>query len=193
VGGLIVALIFSYITAIGFQLVPRLQSFIMPYAIALKSIPIVAIAPLLVLWFGNGLEGKIVLASLICFFPILVGLSDGMQSVPKDLHHLANVWSTSKVRTLYILEIPYAAPYLFSALKVAAPLAMVGAIVAEFSGADKGLGHAILVAAYRADTTLLFAGIILVSMLGLILFSVVAIIERICLRAMRVQRVFRPI
>lgn len=112
-----------------------------------------------------------------------------MRSLPRELHYRASVWSTGKYRTLNLLELPYAIPYLFSALKVSAPLAVVGAVVAEFSGADKGLGHAILIAAYRADTTLMFGGIILVSLLGVSLYSLVATLETACLRGMRVQRV----
>jgi NitT/TauT family transport system permease protein len=191
VAGLAIGLIISIITVVAFRLVRRLESLIMPYAIALKSIPIVAIGPLLVIWLGNGFAGKIVLAALICFFPLLIGLSDGMKSLPRELVFLAAVWSKSKVRTLWLLEFPFAIPYLFSALKIAAPLATVGAVVAEFSGADKGLGHATLVAAYRADTVLLFASVILVSLLGIGLYSIVAGIEKLYLKSMRVQRVLR--
>lgn len=189
--GLAIALTISFTTAVSFQLIPRLENLVMPYAIALKSVPIVAIAPLLVLWFGNGLTGKIVLAASICFFPLLIGLADGMKSLPRELSFLSAVWSKRKLRTLYLLELPYAVPYLFSALKVAAPLATVGAVVAEFSGANKGLGHATLVAAYHADTTLLFASVILISVLGIALYSTVVAVEKICLKSMRVQRVFR--
>jgi len=189
--GLAIALAISFITAVSFQLIPRLENLVMPYAIALKSVPIVAIAPLLVLWFGNGLAGKIVLAASICFFPLLIGLSDGMKSLPRELYFLSVVWSKRKMRTLYLLELPYSVPFLFSALKVAAPLATVGAVVAEFSGADKGLGHATLVAAYHADTVLLFSSVILISLLGIALYSTVAAVEKICLKSMRVQRVLR--
>jgi NitT/TauT family transport system permease protein len=188
-GGLLLALIATFAMALTFQIVPKTETIVMPYAIALKSVPIVAMAPLLVLWFGNGMSGKIVLAALICFFPLLIGLSDGLKSLPSELRFLAAVWSTGRGRTLWLLEMPYAVPYLFSAMKVSAPLAVVGAVVAEFSGADKGLGHTTLIAAYRTDTTLLFASIVLVSFLGLACYMIVAVLERVCLSKLRVQRV----
>ena len=180
-GGLVIGLLMSFVFAILLHLVPKMQGIAMPYAIALKSTPIVAIAPLLVIWLGNGLAGKVVLAALICFFPLLVGLLDGMGSLPKEMHLLAAVWSNSRVRTLVLLELPYAVPYLFSALKVAAPLATVGAVVAEFSGADQGVGHDALIAAYRTDTALLFASVLLISAIGISFYSAVAVLERACL------------
>lgn len=187
--GLLLAISVSFLAAVLFRFFPTLEKLGMPYAISIKSVPIVAIAPLLVLWFGNGLIGKIILAALICFFPILIGLTDGFKSLPLELRYLAEVWSKWRGRTFWLIEFPYAIPYLFSALKVAAPLATVGAVVAEFSGADRGLGHAVLIAAYRADTRLLFAGIICIALLGLVFFWSVAALEKRCLQEMRMSRV----
>ncbi|MBZ0158937.1 MAG: ABC transporter permease [bacterium] len=188
-GGLVVALCISFLASVMFYFNPSLERLGMPYAIAIKSIPVVAMAPLLVLWFGNGMVGKVVLAALICFFPLLVGLSDGFKSLPRELRYLAAVWSQDRGPTFRLLSLPFSVPYLFSALKVAAPLATVGAVVAEFSGADRGLGHAILIAAYRADAELLFAGIIGASLIGLGLFAIVGCLETRFLRKMRIGRV----
>ncbi len=161
----------------------------MAYAVAMKSIPVVAIAPLMVVWFGNGMISKVILAALICFFPMLVGFRDGLSKLPNDLQQLTTVWPTKKTRKFLLLEVPFCIPYVLSALKVAAPLSVVGAVVAEFSGSDKGIGHSIIVAAYRADTTSLFAGIILVSLIGIGFYALSRSLENSLLQTLRMKEV----
>ena len=181
------ALVASSLLAVLFRIFPVTEKYLMPYAIAMKSVPIVAVAPLFTMWFGTGLLGKVVLSSLICFFPTLVGLLDGMKSVPPDLNRLMKIWSTSRHRGVFLMELPFGAPYFLSSLKTAAPLAVVGAIVAEFLGADRGIGHAILVASYHTDIELVFAGIILASALGLLFFWLARLVESFVLVKLRVQ------
>ena len=156
----------AFLAALLFQAYSFGRTAIMPWAVVLKSIPIVAIAPLLVLWIGNGLGSKIILVSLVCFFPLLVALDDGLCNLPKGIADLCTVTGARASRTLLLVKIPYALVQFFSGLKVAAPLAVVGAIVSEYSGATAGLGHRILLSAYRADASGLIANTIVCSVVG---------------------------
>ena len=149
-----------------------------PYAIALKTIPIIAIAPLLILWFGNGIPAKVVMAALICFFPVIVNTTKGLQSVSPAALDLFHSMSANNWQILWKLRFPMALPYIFSALKISATLAVIGAIVGEMSGANVGLGYAILMASYQIDTNMLFAAIVLASLGGIGFFGLIALIEK---------------
>ena len=149
-----------------------------PYAIALKTIPIIAIAPLLILWFGNGIPAKIVMAALICFFPVIVNTTKGLQSVSPAALDLFGSLSASRWQVLWKLRFPMALPYIFSALKISATLAVIGAIVGEMAGANIGLGYTILIASYYIETNMLFAAIVLASLVGVAFFGLVALIEK---------------
>ncbi|TET21449.1 MAG: ABC transporter permease [Candidatus Stahlbacteria bacterium] len=149
-----------------------------PYAIALKTIPIIAIAPLLILWFGNGIPAKVVMAALICFFPVIVNTTKGLQSVSPAALDLFGSLSASRWQVLWKLRFPMALPYIFSALKISATLAVIGAIVGEMAGANIGLGYTILIASYYIDTNMLFAAIVLASLVGVAFFGLVALIEK---------------
>ncbi|PIT02756.1 hypothetical protein TSA1_19865 [Bradyrhizobium nitroreducens] len=186
--GLVLATAFSLTLALAFYFSWPIEDVLMPYAVALKSIPVVAMAPLLVIWTGNGIVGKIVLASIVSFFPLLIGFRDGLHSKPIELDHVAQVWAKSKLRVLLNIDLPLSIPSALSALKIAAPLSLVGAVVAEFSGANSGLGHVVIIAAYRADVALLFAGVIVVSLLGILMFQVAVAAEVATLKAMRMSR-----
>ncbi|MCP9625971.1 ABC transporter permease subunit [Rhodopseudomonas palustris] len=187
--GLLLAALVGFILALSFYFFDAVERALMPYAVALKSVPIVAISPLLVVWTGNGLPGKVILAAIVSFFPLLIGFRDGLRSKPTELHQVAQVWSTAKFRTLLHIDLPLCLPYALSAFKVAAPLSLVGAIVAEFSGANLGLGHLVIVAAYRADIALLFGAILIVSFLGILLFKFSLLVEATALASMRMSRV----
>ncbi len=149
-----------------------------PYAIALKTIPIVAIAPLLILWFGNGIPAKVVMAALICFFPAIVNTTIGLKSVSPAALDLFGSLSASRWQILWKLRFPMALPYIFSALKIASTLAVIGAIVGEMSGANVGLGYTLLMASYHFNTNMLFAAIVLASFGGITFFGLVALLEK---------------
>ncbi len=150
-----------------------------PYAIALKNIPVVALAPLLVVWFGNGIFPKVLVAAIICFFPVVVNTVKGLRSVDEEAFDLLDSLAASRLQVFTKLRVPVSLPYLFAALRVAATLAVIGAIVGEFAGADRGLGFFIMISSHRLETVDMFVGIVLSSLLGIGMFYSVVVLERI--------------
>jgi len=176
--GLILGSGLAIILSISFLYVPILEEIAYPYAVAVKAVPVVAISPLLILWFGNGLFSKVIMAALICFFPVLVNATTGLRQISSEALNLFQTLSASRTQILIHLRIPSSAPYLFSSLKVGSTLSVVGAIVAELAGADKGIGFVLMVAALQLDTTLLFSALIFISLFGVSLFWALALLER---------------
>lgn len=170
------ALAFIVATVFTFSLVAQRSAY--PYMVALQSIPIVALAPLITLWFGDGLASKVTMAALITFFPMVVNATVGLRSVDRRALDLMQVLKATRWQVLRKLRIPAALPYVASALKISAPLAVVGAIVAEIAGATSGIGYLILVAAYRVQTSLMFACILFASVAGLVFFALAMAVER---------------
>lgn len=168
--GFLVANVISISIAIVIFRIRRAESVIMPIAVTLETIPIIAITPLLVLWFGSGLTSRIATAGLICFFPALVNLLRGMKSINGNLLDLFKIYNSSWLSTLKLLVLPASLPYLFSSLKISSSLAVVGALVGEFIGANKGLGFLIIVNYYNSNTAVVFGAIILSSLLGIFLY-----------------------
>ena len=144
----------------------------------LQTVPIVAIAPLLTIWFGFTLVPKVVIAAIICFFPVLVNTTRGLRSVSGQALELMNVLSARKRQIFWRLRVPSSLPYVFAGLRVAATLSVIGAIVAEFTGSNRGIGYVIVQASYRIDTKLMFAGIALSSLGGIVFFNIIGWIEK---------------
>lgn len=159
-----------------------LEISIYPYAIALRTVPIVAIAPLLILWFGTGLLPKIVMAALLSFFPAIVNSAIGLKSVNPQAINLMKSLSASKWQILIKLRLPNSLPYIFAALKVTCVLSVIGAIVGELAGSTKGIGYSILVSSYRLETSKLFAAITASSLGGILFFQTIRLIEKRLLR-----------
>lgn len=176
--GYIIANIIGFIVAVIFVHSKTIEKGFYPYAIALKTTPIIAMAPLLVLWFGTGIASKIVAAAVICFFPILVNTVKGLRSISDDALDLFKSYSASKWQIFTKLRLPNSLPYIFSALKISTGLAVVGAIVGEFVGASKGIGYVILVSSYHLETTRMFAAIIMSALAGILFFGLISILER---------------
>ena len=150
-----------------------------PYAIALNSVPIVAIAPLLVVWFGNGLLPKILVAAIISFFPVVVNATKGFRSIDAEAFDLFDSLSASRRQIFLKLQVPMCLPYLFAGLRISSTLSVIGAIVGEFSGADKGLGFFILISSHRLETIDMFVGILLSSALGIGFFYLISAVEKL--------------
>ena len=165
------------LTAIAFAHSRFLEAALYPYAIALKTIPLVALAPLLVLWFGNGILAKIIMASLICYFPVIVNTLRGLRSVSEDGMDLMASLSASKSQIFWKLRLPSSLPYIFSALKISSTLSVIGAVVGELSGATRGIGYIILTASYRIQTDIVFAAIVATSPGGIMFFVVLGVVE----------------
>lgn len=156
-----------------------LDKYLMPVVVVTQTLPVFAIAPLLVIWFGFGIGSKIVMASLIIFFPVASAFYDGLKQTPKTYLDLGKSWGASSGQTLRLMRIPAALPSLMSGLKVAATIAPIGAIVGEWAGAAGGLGFVMLQANARTQTDVVFASLILLAICAWVLrFFVVKLAER---------------
>jgi len=148
-----------------------------PYLVASQAVPVVAIAPLLVIWFGPGIFSKILICALIVFFPVLVNTVVGVRAVPSALRDLMRSLRATKWQILRHLEIPAALPVFLGGLRIGATLSVIGAVVGEFVGADQGLGFLINVGRGQYDTALVFVAIFALVLLALALYGVVAWLE----------------
>ena len=176
--GFLVANLAALLFAVLFYYSRLAERTLLPLMVALKSVPIVAIAPLLVLWFGYGLTSKVVMAALVAFFPLVIGVITGIRTVPASSIDLMRSLSATRFETFYKLSIPHSVPHILAALKISSTLAVVGAIVAELTGSRRGLGFTILMSSYNVDTPMLFAAIALSSLVGGCLFILVLLVER---------------
>jgi NitT/TauT family transport system permease protein len=176
--GAVVAALLGYGLA-HFPLAERLLS---PYIVASQSIPVVAVAPLLVIWFGTGMLSKVVVCALTVFFPILINTVVGVRSVERDLRDLMRALEASRWQTFWLLEVPAALPVLLGGLKVGATLAVIGAVVGEFVASTEGLGYLVNQGQNLYDTSLVFVGIGTLMMLAMSLYGVVALAECALLR-----------
>jgi NitT/TauT family transport system permease protein len=172
--GLTAAIITGYFLAKS-RLVERVLS---PYIVASQSIPIVAIAPLLVIWLGPGILSKILTSALIVFFPVLVNTIVGLRSVPQELYDLMKSLQASAWQRIIKLEIPSAMPVFLGGLRIGATLAVIGAVVGEFVGADKGLGFLVNVGRGLYDTALVFVAVFTLVLLALGLYGTVVYLEK---------------
>ena len=168
----------AFVAASAMAFSRALERTIFPLAILVKLTPIVAIAPLFTLWFGFGSAPKIAIAGLITFFPMLVNAFVGMRSVdPQELAFL-EVLGASPGEVFWRLRAPSALPYLFSAARVSANLALIGAVVAEWTGAERGLGRVIFVANANLDLTALFGAVLILAAAGITVNALVGALER---------------
>ena len=171
--GLGAAILIGYFLAKS-RLIERVLS---PYIVASQSIPIVAIAPLLVIWLGPGIFSKILTSALIVFFPVLVNTIVGLRSVPRELYDLMKSLQASPWQRIIKLEIPAALPVFLGGLRIGATLAVIGAVVGEFVGADKGLGFLVNVGRGLYDTSLVFVSVFTLVFLALGLYGSVVFLE----------------
>jgi NitT/TauT family transport system permease protein len=159
-----------------------LKDIFFPVALMLNSIPVVAKAPVLVLIMGNGVEPKIAIAALVCFFPSLVNMVRGLESVNPQAMELMRVLSASKTEVFFKLRLFNSLPYLFSALRISASMAVIGAVVGEWIGATQGIGALIIQATYNFDSALLYSAITMSAFLSGSFFLIVAVLERAIVR-----------
>jgi len=158
------------------------QRVLYPVAVAIRTVPIIAIAPILVLLLGNGYAPKVVIAALISFFPTLVNMVRGLEAVEPSALELMRVLSANRRQVFFKLRLPSSLPFLFAALKIATASCVIGAIVAEWVGADTGLGYLIIVATFEFRTGLLYATTAVGSFLALAFFLAVVALEKAVVR-----------
>ena len=154
------------------------ERLVAPYLVATQAIPIVAIAPLLVIWFGPGMFSKVLICALIVFFPVLVNTVVGVRAVPAPLHDLMGSLRATRSQTLRYLELPAALPVLLGGLRIGATLSVIGAVVGELVGSNRGLGFLINVARGQYDTALVFVAVFTLIALALALYGIVTLLER---------------
>jgi putative hydroxymethylpyrimidine transport system permease protein len=177
--GLAVAVPLGVLLAVGMHLVRPLRDAAYPLLVASQAIPIVVLAPIFVLAFDYGIGPKIAIVALICFLPVTVNLLDGLRSVPPELLKLMRSLGASRLRSLRSVELPAALPYLFSGLKIAATVSVIGAVFGEWAGADEGLGRLVLLANNQLETPRVYAGTVLLTLMAVGLFLAVVAAERI--------------
>ncbi|MBN1287186.1 MAG: ABC transporter permease [Anaerolineae bacterium] len=172
--GLGVALSLGYLLA----KFPLFERILAPYIVGLQAVPIVAIAPLLIIWFGSGTQSKIITCALIVFFPMLINTVVGMRQVEPDLRDLMRALNATRWQTFRYLEVPAALPVLLGGLKVSATLSVIGAVVGEFVGANAGLGFMINSARSVFDTPTVYVAVFTLTLMALALYGLVGSLER---------------
>jgi ABC-type nitrate/sulfonate/bicarbonate transport system permease component len=177
--GFLIALAAGLAFAIVLHLSETLRRAFYPLLVASQTIPPVAIAPILVVWFGFGIAPKLFLVALICFFPITVNTLDGLRSVDPQLITMMRTLGAARIQILGRVELPSALPFLFSGARIAIAVAVIAAVFAEWAGADSGLGHQILIASSQLLTARMFAAIVVLSAIAIFLFALVTIVERL--------------
>ena len=152
-----------------------------PLLVSSQAVPKVAVAPLFLVWFGFGLLPKVLIAFLIAFFPVVINTAMGLASLEREKIYLAQSMGLGSVATFFKIQLPNALPSIFAGLKISITFAVVGAVVGEFVGGQSGLGYLLLIANGNMDTALLFAGIVALTLLGIVLFALVGLLERLVL------------
>ncbi len=177
--GFLLAIVLGILAAIAIVYSRALQSVVYPVILVLQIVPKVAIAPLLLIWVGYGLQSKALIALLVAFFPIVISAATGMRAADPELLDLVKVLNGSRWQEFVKIRFPYSLPFIFSGLKVAITLAVIGAIIGEFVGGNEGLGYLIVIANAQLRTAMSFSSFILLSLLGLGLFVAVVVLERL--------------
>jgi putative hydroxymethylpyrimidine transport system permease protein len=174
------------VAGVGFALLIHLSDTarraVYPLLVASQTIPIVILAPILVVWFGFGLTPKLVIVALICFFPITVNMLDGLRSVDPDLTKMMRSLGAGRLQRLWRAEIPTALPYAFSGARVAITVSVIGAVFAEYVGSSEGLGHLINQAQAQLLTARSFAAVVVLSAMAIALFALITLLERRVIR-----------
>ena len=176
--GFVLASICALLCAIAMVHSRRVERILEPFLVVSQVIPKVALAPLFIIWFGHGVLPKIIIAMLIAFFPVLVNAVVGLRSIDDEIVELMDSIAASKRQMFWRVRLPNSLPYIFPALKVAALLSIVGAMVGEFVGSDRGLGYLMIVGDVNLDTDLLFAALFVVTAFGMLVYTVIETFER---------------
>lgn len=177
--GFLYAVTFGFLIAVAIAYSKLVRELTYPFLLAAQILPKIAFAPLFLIWFGFGLTPKIVIAALIAFFPVVINTAKGLTSVDRELLQYMDSLGATGWEKFTKISLPWAMPYFFAALKISITLAIVGAVVGEFVAAGEGLGYIINASNISLDTELMFAAIVTMSVLGILLFLVVVLAERL--------------
>jgi NitT/TauT family transport system permease protein len=174
----------GFATFVGYVLAKSraLERLLSPYLVASQAIPVVAIAPLLVIWLGDGILSKVIICALIVFFPVLVNTIVGIRAVPTSLYDLMNSLHASRAQILWKVEVPASLPVFLGGLRIGATLSVIGAIVGELVDAEEGLGFLLQLGDFQYDTPMVFVAVFTLIALALLLYSIVTLLEKRFLR-----------
>ena len=150
-----------------------------PLLVASQSIPKVAVAPILLVWFGTGIKSKLAMAFVIAFFPVVVDTATGLRSTSPELIELARSLQCTRLQTFFKIQLPSALPSIFSGAKIAVTLSVIGAVIGEFMGSNEGLGNLLLTANSQLNSPLVWASLTVLSALGVILYGLVVAAEKL--------------
>jgi ABC-type nitrate/sulfonate/bicarbonate transport system permease component len=176
--GLAIAIVIGFFCSVEMVFLGRrAQTTLLPIIAALQAIPVVALAPLLVLWFGIGSFSKISLVAILCWFPIVINTTRGLTSIRRDQLDLMRSFHATRWQLFFHLRLPLSVPFILAGIRVAAGLSVIGAIVAEYSGANAGLGYIITQSSYRLDTPRLFGAIFVAALESLLLYNILLFLE----------------
>jgi len=169
----------SFATVVGYILAKSrsLEKVLSPYLVASQAIPIIAIAPLLVIWLGDGILSKVVICALIVFFPVLVNTIVGVRAVPTALYDLMSSLHASRSQILWKVEVPASLPVFLGGLRIGATLSVIGAIVGELVSAENGLGYLLQLGDFQYDTPMVFVAVFMLIALALMLYGIVRLLE----------------
>lgn len=178
VSGLLIATVFSFGVMILCFYFPKLMDFVLPIMITSQVIPLIVLAPFFIILMGIGIGSKIAMAALMCFFPIFVNFAQGYKAISPNIHELMHIYNAGTKTRIKQVYFPLAMPSIMAGLKISATLAVIGAIVAEFTGAERGLGKNLFLSAIRLEPDLMMSSLILSALLGALLFGTILIIEK---------------
>ena len=176
--GLAISVAVGFVTAVAMHLWRPLHEAAYPLLVGSQAIPVVIVAPLFIIAFDYGLWPKVAIVALVCFFPITVNLMDGLRSVAPEQLKLMRSLGASRLQTLWKVELPSALPSLFSGLKIAATVSVIGAVFGEAAGAESGLGYLVLLDNHQLETPRAYAGVVLLAALAVGLFLLTTLAER---------------
>ncbi|MGM0841265.1 MAG: ABC transporter permease [Bacillota bacterium] len=182
IGGFVIGCTIGIGTAVGLHLLPKLREAIYPLMILSQNIPIIVLAPLLVIWFGFGLLPKIIVITLICFFPVAVSALDGFRQTNAEYILYMKMSGATKGQIFRKVEWPHALPSIFSGLKISATYSVMGAVISEWLGAQKGIGVYMTLASSSFRTDRVFVAIFMIMLLSLVFFGIILLLEKIMIK-----------
>lgn len=177
--GMAIAVILALVLAIIMDLVPIIKRALYPILIISQTVPVIALAPLFIIWFGFGALPKIIVVVIVCFFPIVISISDGLASVDSDLVNHFKLMGASKLKSFVHLKLPYGIINFFSGLRISATYSIMGAVIGEWLGGDKGLGVYMTRARNTYALDKMFAAILVIVILSMSIFYIISIVEKI--------------
>lgn len=176
--GLLLAMLFSFfVMTLGFYN-KKVLDFVLPIMLISQVIPIITLAPLIILLFGIGIKAKIIISALMCFFPIFINFHNGIRNIPVEILETAKIYNASTKFKILNIYYPLSIPNIMTGLKISSVLSVIGAVVGEFNGADIGLGKNLFLSAKRIEPELMINSLFFSSLLGLILYGLIVIIEK---------------